>query len=163
MVIITESYNSPGWKGLWRTIWSKLLWEREPRGGYVAACTPITWKTQGVSTSPHSWGSWMLFVTCSFQIDLGSNHPTLQYIWETRNAEKWQWLANIKMSMERNQVLMLWPGHTDVLIKLTNKSAFSWSFQLEVTLILKSLLYFYLLNYYEEEVGHSWVIPSGIP
>lgn len=107
----------------------------------------------------------MLFVTCSFHIDSGSKHPTLKYIWETRNAERWQRLANIKMSMERNQVLMLWPGHA-VLIKQTNKSAFSWM-HLEfptgtLSNSLKSFFSFYLLIYCEEEVGKS-MIPSGFP
>lgn len=54
-----------------------------------------------------------------------------------------------------------------MLIKQTNKHQLSWM-HLEfptgsVFNSLKSFLYFYLSIYYEEEVGTSWMIPSGFP
>lgn len=58
-------------------------------------------------------------------------------------------------------ILMLWPGHDAVLIKQTNKSAFSWM-HLEfpngsLFNSLKEFLSFYLLISYEEEVGNSCI------
>ena len=36
--VLTESYNSPGWKGSWKITWSNLSWERKP--GWDCFSTP---------------------------------------------------------------------------------------------------------------------------